>query len=286
MDARVPATAAFEEPKAPAGSLLLFFLATYAIMWVCFGTVAAALSAQAPLGRALILLGTYSPSFVALSLTLRSQGSDGVRNLLRRVIQGNVAPRWYLFAAGYMIAVKLLVALVHRLAVGAWPRFGDVSWPLVPLAIAFSTPFQAGEEVGWRGYAFPRLAQRFGLAGASILLGVIWGLWHLPQFFIRDGGSYGQSFPVFVLTVIPLSVAIAWLYTRTNGSLLLPMLLHSAVNNTTDFVPAGMSGAENPFTLHATPVAWLTVAVLWVFAVWFLTSMARSESRPAQARSV
>src|ERR1700676_2285886 len=112
-----------------------------------------------------------------------------------------------------------------------------------------STPVQAGEEIGWRGYALPRLAARFGLARASLLLGVLWGCWHLPLFFVPGVDNYGQSFPVFVLGTTALSVAIAWLYAHTNGSLLLTMLMHSAVNQTLGIVPSAVANATNPFAL-------------------------------------
>jgi len=96
-----------------------------------------------------------------------------------------------------------------------------------------STPVQAGEEVGWRGYALPRLAERLGLPWASVALGVIWACWHLRLFFLFDGAdTFGQSFPVYLLSVTALSVAMAWLYWRTGASLLATMLLHAAVNNT------------------------------------------------------
>jgi membrane protease YdiL (CAAX protease family) len=156
---------------------------------------------------------------------------------------------------------------------GAWPRFGTDPWYLIPLAILFSTPFQAGEEIGWRGYALPRLAARFGLARASILLGVIWGCWHLPQFFIREADTYRQSFFVYVLGVIALSVTIAWLWDRAGRSLLLPMLLHAAWNNSKDIVPSSMPGATSTFGLGASPVGWLTLALLWVCAAFFLLDM-------------
>lgn len=136
---------------------------------------------------------------------------------------------------------------------------------------------QAGEEIGWRGYALPRLAARFGLARGSIMLGVIWAIWHLPLFFLRQADTFGQSFPVYLLQVTALSVAIAWLYWRTNGSLLLTMLLHAAINNTKDIAPSLVTTGTNPFTLNASPVSWLTLALLWVCAAYFLVRMPKTE---------
>ena len=247
-------------------------------MWSCFIPVAAAgIPAYAPLGVVLLLLGTFAPSLVALWLTARVEGDSGLRALLSGVVRWRVAAGWYLFALAYIPALKLTVALVHRLATGAWPRFGDDPWYLILPAIAVSTPFQAGEEIGWRGYALPRLAARFGLARASILLGLIWGSWHLPQFFIPEADTYGQSFFVYVLQVTALSVAMAWLYARTNGSLLLVMLLHAAVNNAKDIVPSALPGGTNAFGLNASLVAWLTVTFLWICAGYFLARMPRLE---------
>jgi membrane protease YdiL (CAAX protease family) len=114
---------------------------------------------------------------------------------------------------------------------------------------------------------------RFGLARASLLLGVIWACWHLPQFFILESDTYGQSFFVFGLQVTALSVAIAWLYARTNGSLLLVMLMHAAVNNSKDIVPSAVPGATNTLGFSASLVAWLTVTLLWICAAYFLARM-------------
>jgi CAAX protease family protein len=256
------------------GTLVTFFVLTYAVMWACFITVAAAgIPAHGLLGTLLLYLGIFAPSLVALWLTARAEGSSGVRVLLGRAFQWQVAARWYVFAVGYIPAVKLTVALVHRVATGAWPRFGNTPWYLIPMAIAVSTPVQAGEEIGWRGYALPRMAARFGLGRASLLLGLIWACWHLPQFFIPEADTYGQSFLVYVLQVTPLSVAIAWLYAHTNGSLLPVMLFHATVNNAKDIVPSAIPGATNTFGVSASLVAWLTVTLLWICAAYFLARM-------------
>jgi uncharacterized protein len=255
-------------------------------MWATFFTVAfARIPVDTPLGIFLLRLGAYSPSLVAILLTARAAGSAGVSNLVSGVFKWRVPVRYYVLAIAFIPAIKLTAALLHRLMSGAWPRMGTESLLLMPLAIAFSTPFQAGEEIGWRGYALPRLADHFGLRAASVILGLIWALWHIPQFFIRDAPEYGQSFPVFVLQVAALGIAFAWLYARTNGSLLLVMLFHSATNNTADIFPSATPGATNTLGLSASLLAWLTVALLWISAGYFLLRMpkwdpSRQEEEP------
>jgi hypothetical protein len=83
----------------------------------------------------------------------------------------------------------------------------------------------------------------------------------------------GQSFPLYMLSVTALSMAMAWPYWRTNGSLLLTMLMHASVNNTRDIVPSAVSAAANVFSLRSSGVAWLSVAMLWICAAYFLIRM-------------
>jgi hypothetical protein len=185
----------------------------------------------------------------------------------------------------YLAAIKLGVALGHRIMTGDWPRFGTEAWYVIAAATVFSTVVggQAGEEIGWRGYALPRLAARLGLGRAGVLLGLIWATWHLPLFFLPGADTYGQSFWVYLLQVTALSVAMAWLYAHTGGSLLLAMLMHSAVNQTSGIVPSGLPGATEVWGLNASPVAWLTLALLWVGAGFFLVRMPKAAPlRPGQ----
>ncbi len=193
--------------------------------------------------------------------------------LLRHVIQVPRNASWFVFAFGYIAAIKLIAALLHRLFTGVWPHFGDTRVLVLLIATIISTPAQSGEEIGWRGYALPRLAARIGLARAGVVLGVIWALWHLPFFFIQGTDKSGQSFSLYLLQVTALSVAIAWLYWRTNESLLIVMLMHAAVNNMKDIVPSAVNETTKAFALNASLAGWITVAVLWICAVYFLIQM-------------
>jgi len=196
-----------------------------------------------------------------------------VERLLGRIGKWQTSAWLYLFAVGYMAATKVLAALAYRLTRGAWPAFGTTPVALMIGAIMVSTWVQAGEEVGWRGYALPRLAARLGLGGASLVLGVIWALWHLPLFFIAGSGSDGQSFPLYLLHVTAVSVAMAWLYWKSGGSLLLTMLMHAAVNNTSGIVPAALPGAASAWSFEGTWVAWATVVIAWAVALVLLPGM-------------
>lgn len=272
-------------------ALLKFFLLTYAVTWTCFfGSVAMsrstvpAVAALGGLGGPLFLLGVFAPSLVALALTAWTDGREGARALLGRILRWQVGARWYVFALVYMAAVKLAAAFVHRAVTGTWPRFGETPLLIMAAAIVISTWVQAGEEIGWRGYALPRLAERIGLAPASLLLGVLWATWHLPLFFLPGADTSGQSFPLYLSQVTALSVAMAWLYWKTGGSLLLVMILHAAINNTKDIVPSAVaeSAAMNPWTLSGSLVGWLTAALLWIGAAFFLVQMRRAGAEPSR----
>lgn len=272
-------------------SLIKYFSLTYAAAWICWlasreissGTVPG--SPRGAFAGALFLLGVFSPGLIALVLTERADGRGATRALFSRVFKWDVGLQWYLFAIAYMPTVKLLVALAYRALTGAWPRFGPEAWYVMAGAILISTWAQAGEEIGWRGYALPRLSDRFGLAFASIILGVIWASWHIPIFFFRESDLFGQSFPLYLLEVIPISIAMAWLYWRTGGSLLLVMLLHAAVNNTKDIVPSASPPATTSFTFSASLVGWLTVALLWIPAGYFILQMRRVRMLASDARA-
>jgi membrane protease YdiL (CAAX protease family) len=257
--------------RLPAGPLLSFFAITFAATWALWIAAAALTEPGSGLRTALLLPGTFMPAVVAILLIARIDGPEGTRALLRRLVDWRVGVRWYVFAVAFLAAVKLTAALVIRGATGDWPALGQTPVMLVIVGVAGSTIFQAGEEIGWRGYALPRLASRFGLGPASVLLGPIWAVWHLPLFFL-PGGDEGP-FPMFLLYVTGLSIGMAWLFANTRGSLLLAMLMHSAFNNTQNIVPSAAPGDALPLWPSISSVAWVTVALLWLAGGYFLIRM-------------
>jgi membrane protease YdiL (CAAX protease family) len=132
--------------------------------------------------------------------------------------------------------------------------------PVEPPRIAAMIFFPFGEEVGWRGYAQPRLQERIGALGASVVIGTFWCLWHLVMFLV-SGESVGT-----LVAMLPFfiggSVASAWVYNRTRGSLLLAVLAHvgAHLNNTNRALPANVT----PVVIHTVAFA---VAALVIVAL-------------------
>jgi membrane protease YdiL (CAAX protease family) len=263
-------------------TLAAFFVLTFAVTWTAW-LGGAALAARSHvglfgIGGPLFLFGVFAPALVAISMTARRDGRAGVWRLIAGIGRWRVSGRWYLFAMSYMAVTKLLAAAAQRLATGGWPAFGTTPWPLLLAATLTSAWAQAGEEIGWRGYALPRLTPLVGLGGASALLGVIWACWHLPLFFMPGTGSDGQSFPIYLLHVSSLSVILAWVYWKTGRSLLLVMLMHASVNNTTEVVPAALPTPAGTWSFHGSFVAWATVSLAWLLAASLLFAMRRVRS--------
>lgn len=265
-----------------------FFALTFALTWSAWGGALLWVrdaSLPSPLGSvptaALIYLGIFSPGIVAVLLTAR-RGKRGVGDLLRSLLAWRVGARWYLFAVGYIVVVKLGASGAHWLIEGVGPVRGP-SPALLLLATVGSTVSggQVGEELGWRGYALPRMAGRWGWGWASIVLGLIWALWHVPLFYMPGADTYGQSFPLYTVQVTGLSVAIAWLYVRVGGTLLLPMLMHASFNNLTNVVPGVARTAMNPWLPQAALFGWLTAMAIWVVAVPLVLDLSRCD-RPGR----
>ena len=108
----------------------------------------------------------------------------------------------------------------------------DISTPSLLLALLFNLLITGplGEELGWRGFALPRLLKRFSPFTASLILGFIWGIWHLPSFYVSAMVQADLSLPLFLLNAVCLSFLASWLFMNTAGSVLITVILHYMAN--------------------------------------------------------
>jgi membrane protease YdiL (CAAX protease family) len=213
-----------------------FFLGAYAYTWL----VSAPAAFMEPSWPAAILVyvGSFGPPVSAAAVTwLRG---DDVRAWAAQITGWRVGWRWWAVALGLPVGAAVLITL-GVLAVGGPVDLGRaLPSPVLFVGLfLFALVLSGGlnEEPGWRGFAQPRLNERYGALGASLLIGVVWAGWHAPYFVIPV--TPHSSFPLvnqvgWIGGIMTLSVILGWLYNNT-GSVLLAMVLH-AMANTADVV--------------------------------------------------
>jgi membrane protease YdiL (CAAX protease family) len=216
-----------------------FFAATYLLSWAAWSplvfsdwwaTWAPLLVAEEPRTFILIVVGGFGP-LVAAALVTRVIG-DSVRDWARTVLRWRVPLRYWIFAIFFPAVGVLFASALHILIFdGAFePESSEV---LVLYPVLFVQVFLIGggnEELGWRGFALPRLQERYSDLIASFVIGIFWFLWHLPLFFVEGSSQVGVPLYYYGVAVLSLSFVFTWLYNQTDGSVLLTMVLHASVN--------------------------------------------------------
>jgi len=200
-----------------------------------------------------------------------TEGREGPRRLLRRYVQWRVKLRWYLFVLLVIPASEVLGAIVLP---GVVASYQPVTLGLVagyPLALVTTLVLGGplGEEPGWRGFALPRLQVAYGPLPGSVILGVLWALWHMPLFWTGVWNPpTAANIVTFIVMITLLTVVMTWVFNNVGGSLLITMLMHASFNTFANKVVAPLFPAPllNDFGLLPELVGFGLVAVVVVAA--------------------
>lgn len=221
--------------------LRLFFLLAYAFSWIFWIPQALAAHGIAiPTGAAAFLSGPFNPApfgplVAALLLTFLTGGWKGIIGLLKRGVDFRFKKIW-------LLPILLLPPLIFTGAIllsvstGTTPLDSSVlSTPIAAIVAPVMILLTAGplqEEFGWRGYALPRLQRRFTALVSSLILGVLWWLWHLPLVFIPDKFMVSRLplFAALMVEIVLVTILFTWIYNNTGGSILAAMLFHTFMN--------------------------------------------------------
>jgi uncharacterized protein len=211
-----------------------------------------------------IFLTSYAPTLAALLVAARTGGAGA---LLRQAATWRVGLAWYAFVLVGPIVLFVVADLTYAFSGGVQPAV----WLVLPSSPAFVGPLIAGspgEELGWRGFAQPRLQTRYGALWASVIIGIIWGTWHLWPVMLPGGladltlSDLAQTY----IRLISTAIIYAWIYNSTDGSLFLVMMAHAGHNIATELVPIPAAGA------HVVPIIvallYLAVATAVVLVAW------------------
>jgi membrane protease YdiL (CAAX protease family) len=156
---------------------------------------------------------------------------DRVRRLVSPVLKWRVGVRWYLIVVLGPTAIVWVASNLSTFLGAPTPGFGGSQIPLaLPAYVLFLLLAAAGEEIGWRGYALPRLQADLSALSSALIIGLVWALWHLPLFFIAGLPQTFLPFAPFLVWIVSQAVIFAWVYNSIEGSLLFPILLHAAIN--------------------------------------------------------
>src|SRR5215218_983173 len=248
------ATAAPVQPAAPHGGLkglltrhplVSFFAMAYALTWLAWSPwyLSEAGIGLLPydgdsisdyLNTVALIMG---PTLSAFIMTGATEVRDGVRRLLRRIVLWRVGLGWYLFV---LLGIPAIIVLSTVVLPGALSSFQASTVPSTLFLYVVAGPvflFAGGpvfEEIGWRGFALPRLQRLYGPLVGSLVLGIIWALWHLPLFLIPSWDTpHGNPLDLvlFVIWAVAITIIFTWVFNNTKGSVLLAILAHGSINS-------------------------------------------------------
>jgi uncharacterized protein len=225
----------------------------------------------------LMLLAVWGPGLAALIVAFVSRRTAGWRELLRPLRRWRVGWGWYalvlLFPAAVWALGRGIDALLGRSYALESPAaaFGAQAAVMLPALILFALPNTLGEELGWRGFALPRLLEARTPLIASVLLGLFWGVWHIPTWIAQGLADEPAGLLLLVVGIVPLTIIYTWIYNGTAGSLLLVWLFHAADTVTQYLLP------RLP-TLTDDALVWLA-ALLVIGGRWSVVGGGRSAQR-------
>lgn len=256
--------------------LLVYFVLNYVFFWLFLALFVVALTifnlkpeTLPPWMMPLVtIIGSWMPTFAAVILTGILEGRDGIGRLFRKFFQFRVAARWYV-AALIPFGLASTAAGIYQLAGGS--SSGGTSLSLtfwIGLIVVNLLAGPTGEEAGWRGFALPRLLEKYTPLKAGIILGVVWDFWHLPLWITSGYTSINLLLYClfFSIGIVSLSVLMTWIFCKAAQSLVPMVVVHFSFNTGLNLIgPQGIGLVPTlPLLELMATLCLLTVIVVWI----------------------
>lgn len=214
---------------------------------------------------ALFFAGGFVPSLLAIFLTWKKEGLSGLRLLGRRIIQFKLGWRWYALTFLIVIAATAGQLIINTLLGSSFDGYLFVAQLGSFLPLLIIGPLS--EEIGWRGYALERLQTRWNALTSSLIVGLVWGLWHLPLFMMVGTSQHELGIPFigFLITMMASSILYTWLYNNTQQSLWSAILLHWLYTYAAQVVSSGVTHSPIYNWLECLPYVILAIIVVLIW---------------------
>jgi membrane protease YdiL (CAAX protease family) len=252
--------------SAPVRTFAIFVVGTLAFSWGLWALLLLELVPPSATG-VLVRIGGFGPLVGAIVALLVSGRS--IREWLRSNLRVRLPARWYAYALVLPPLFIVAAGLVHAAVFGARIDLGATN-PLWFYPIAVVVVFFVGggqEELGWRAFALPALQNRFSALAASLVVGMVWAVWHLPLFLLPGSGQSDLPIGPYVVAVLAISIVLAWLY-NASGSVLVPMLFHGGINPIAAYFPTGGVDAVGTLTGYGSYALVLLGAVVVLLGIY------------------
>ena len=227
----------------------LFLAITFILTWGIWLLTLSKLNLKIS-SETLILIGTWIPSFVGLFMAYKSNGINGLIKLIKSMFDIRISAKWYSYIFGIMPIIMAIAYVYLSLSGSAIPKseFPLYAFPLVFMYIMILMG-PLGEEAGWRGFLFKKLISSYTPFYASLVVGLIWSLWHLPLFFMENtiqaqlANSYNftLAFCGYIIYTLMITAQISILYINTKGNILAVILFHTMANTSLGMMPLILS---------------------------------------------
>ena len=247
-------------------TVLTYFVITYAISWIgAFLIVAPDLLRHEAIpkmdGVLMFPAMLVGPSFAGIFLTWIVDGRAGLRDLFARMGRIRIPAQWY---AGLLIAPVVMLTILFCLKTFVSPVFAPNAF-LIGVFFGFVAGFF--EEIGWMGFVFPKILGQYSALAASTLLGVLWGVWHLPVIDYLGTATphapyWFRYFLAFTAAMTAMRVLIAWTYVNTKSVLLAQLMHASSTGSLVIFSP--------PLVTAGQETLWYAV---YACALWAVVAM-------------
>jgi len=247
--------------------VIVFFIITFVFSWILWLPQVLKFNGFPDLPDIVGLPGMFAPfgpAVAAFWLTRKHEGKAGVKALWQRAWRVNFKKVWLLPTLLLGPVTALLTVAILLLVKGSFSwEYGVPAVMIVPVFLLIYFTNALPEEFGWRGYALDPLQKRTNALGASLILGLIWSLWHLPLFFIE--GTTQSAIPMyqFFLQTIVLAIFYTWLHNNTGGSILIAALFHGVSNTAAAAVPFWTTDLGRWIDFGILVVAAIVVVSVW-----------------------